>query len=221
MTDCESGCCGSGQKSPDTSDTGCGQKSGHEMKHVHSECHDNCHTDDDENGVTCLALVKETGTEISLFDANGDVQSFAFKGDVRKLCFSSHGQDADDLLTPCFDEGGYHGTPDEGCFCGLDEPHLHAHIHDLKTCDDNRPKNGNLEAELLSLARLTLLPVPGSVDANDSSNNESTELLKVPESDCMPTQCNSRDYARHMSGADSDKPLRMKRMHKVQVRYAW
>ena len=60
----------------------------------------------DDEGALCLAVVGANGTDISLIDASGNVRGFSYKGDIRKLCFSSHGQDADDLLTPCFDEDG-------------------------------------------------------------------------------------------------------------------
>jgi hypothetical protein len=120
-------------------------------------------------------------------------------------------------LTPCFDDEGNHGTPDEGCFCGVETPHLHAHMHDPKSCDDDRPKNGNMETELMNLARLTLYPT----EEPDDVNNPSAEsLYHIPVSEHMPKQCNSKDYTRHVSGEDSDTPrapLRRRRMHKVQV----
>lgn len=247
-TSCESGCCGGDKeghgnrlafadscsapckssektkKSKTAScDSGCGgDKEGYNNhSDVAGSCSAPCkssektrhfseYEEDEEDCVTCLAVIRESGTEISLFDASGHVRSFKHNGDIRKLCFSSHGQDADDLLTPCFDEDGNHGTPDEGCFCGEEAPHIHAHLHDPKTCDDNGPKNGNLEKELMNLARLTLYL---SEDLEDS-------LYNIPVSEHMPKQCNSKEYIRHLSGADSDTPphpVRRQRMHKVKV----
>jgi hypothetical protein len=200
----------------------------HSHSHNHTEAghHDNCEIDDDEEeGVTCLAVVRETGTEISLFDAQGQVRSFSHKGDIRKLCFSSHGQDTDDLLTPCFDDDGNHGIPDEGCFCGVETPHLHAHLHDPKTCDDEESalnKEGTMEAELMKLARLTLHPTDdGEFETDNTKDQSEARLYNIPLSEHMPKQCNSQAFTRHMSGADSDvppAPFRKRTMHKVKVR---
>jgi hypothetical protein len=197
---------------------------GHSHDHSHEEqseeskqmarSHDGSHEKDEEEdgGVLCLAVVRESGADISLFDASGDVRSFSYKGDIRKLCFSSHGQQADDLLTPCFDDAGNHGAPEEGCFCGVETPHLHAHVHDPNTCNDDIPDT--TEANLMTLAQLTLHPT-------EESKNSS--LFQIPVSERMPKECNSKDFGQHLStGGDSlHAPLEKRRMHKVKVSYIW
>ena len=239
MSTCETGCCGT--KVEDSSppaveaggcSTGCcdskesdaDQEHDHDHKEEHEEhseepkqmthSHDHSHEIDDEEdgGVLCLAVVRESGADISLFDASGEVRSFSYKGDIHKLCFSSHGQQADDLLTPCFDDAGNHGSPDEGCFCGVETPHLHAHVHDPKTCNDD--SSNTAEVDLMKLARMTLHPT-------EESKNSS--LFQIPVSERLPKECNSKDFEHHLtSGEDSrHAPLKNRRMHKVKVSYIW
>jgi hypothetical protein len=175
---------------------------------AHSYEHSHEIDEEEDGGVLCLAVVRESGADISLFDASGDVRSFSYKGDIRNLCFSSHGQQADDLLTPCFDDAGNHGTPEEGCFCGVETPHLHAHVHDPKTC--NEDSNDTAEVDLMKLARMTLHPT-------EESKNSS--LFQIPVSERLPKECNSKDVVHHLStGGDSlHAPLKKRRMHKVKV----
>lgn len=178
----------------------------HNGEHHHHHDHGEC---EEEEGVICLAVVREDGTDISLFDASGNVRSFSFKGDIRKLCFSSHGQNADDLLTPCFDEAGNHGIPQDACFCGVETAHLHAHIHDPRTCDDET-NCGNVD--LMKLARLTLFPTDGRKDYIPTAN----VMLEIPVSEVMPKECNSR-LLRQMSNSSMESLG--KRMHRVRVSY--
>ena len=198
---------------------------GHSHEHPHEEhseepkqvaqSHEHSHEIDEyeeDGGVLCLAVVRESGADISLFDASGEVRSFSYKGDIRNLCFSSHGQQADDLLTPCFDDAGNHGSPEEGCFCGVETPHLHAHVHDPKTCNEDSPSTA--EVDLMKLARMTLHPT-------EESKNSS--LFQIPVSERLPKECNSKEFVHHLSaGGDSRHvPLKKRRMHKVKVSDIW
>jgi hypothetical protein len=119
----------------------------------------------------CLGLVSTSGNDVAIFDVSGNLEYFSYnKADSkgRRLCFSSHALDADDLLTPCFDDEGYHGIPDESCFCGIGTPHIHAHIHDPKMCGDVDGEDidnscNEKEEKLMFLARLTLHPVDNDI----------------------------------------------------------
>ena len=172
----------------------------------------------DDEGALCLAVVGANGTDISLIDASGNVRGFSYKGAIDKLCFSSHGQDADDLLTPCFDEDGNHGIPDESCFCGVETPHLHAHVHNPKTCSDGKAK-ATEDPDLMKLAKLTLFPTDDQED--DFVPDQDRKLLQIPESEHMPKACNAKDLSRHISDAGTDRSdasLQNRRIHKVKVR---
>jgi hypothetical protein len=109
------------------------------------------------------------------------------------------------LLTPCFDDAGNHGAPEEGCFCGVETPHLHAHVHDPKTC--NEDSLNTVEADLMKLARMTLHPTEESVNSS---------LFQIPISERLPKECNSKDF-----GDSLHAPLQKRRMHKVKVSYIW
>jgi hypothetical protein len=151
---------------------------------------------DDGNVITCIGLISSTGNEISIFDARGNLQSFSYTGGGNNtisdysLCFSTHGHNnADDLLTPCFDQEGLHGDPEETCFCGIDTPHLHAHIHDPKNCGQatNSVGGGSLESQLMLLARLILHPIP--------TTKVQLLILHDDEYPSKPFQCcNANDY---------------------------
>ena len=100
-----------------------------------------------------VVIVRENGVAVDVYDVTGKVKSFIARdmnvsdgdgGTAKKVCFSSHKQNVDEFLTHCFDENGVHGVPEEGCFCGVDTPHLHAHVHDDKACQENGPKVANL-----------------------------------------------------------------------------
>lgn len=165
----------------------------------------------------CLAVVRENGADVVLFDAVGVPRSFTYSGDAGKLCFSTHGNGmVDDLLTPCFDEDGMHGVPDESCFCGVDTPHLHAHLRDPKTCkdDDDKKKNAQGESDLQYLAQLTLHPTD---DDGDFSADEAERLVNLAVSAQLPKQCNSKEFSRQMSERGlTRQSLGRRRMHKIQ-----
>ena len=179
------------------------------------------------SSVLCLAVVREEHSDVVVFDAKGEPKAFSFKGNSgsggAKLCFSTHGHDADDFLTPCFDEEGNHGEPEESCFCGIDEPHLHAHWHDPNFCVDKEEDGGGgcqagkkktsalkTEDALMKLAKLTLEP---------EEDGEGMPLLSIPVSDHMPNQCNGNELFSSLndSGHGESALRNRRRMHKVQV----
>jgi hypothetical protein len=186
----------------------------------------------EQDDVQCLAIVPEDGKTIAILDASGSVRSFAYKGgrssskggggNVRNLCFSSHGTDTatDDLLTPCFDHEGNHGMPDEGCFCGVDIPHLHAHLYDPKLCNNNNnekgPKKSNMassESNLITLASLTLLPVNDKTGGGDSEDR----FLQIPVSEHMPSECKSKDLLLSHRSRSNETKIQNRRMYPVKV----
>ena len=124
-----------------------------------------------------VALIHEDGISVDVMDVKGKLIQYSIReNDLRalkggnhqkvvRLCFSSHGMGnvADELLTPCFDEDGEHGEPEESCWCGEDDPHIHAHIYDPSICNDIGsscskyiPKK---TIDLSFLAKVTLYPV--------------------------------------------------------------
>lgn len=139
----------------------------------------------------CLAVVRENGTEVVMYDASGIPRVFSYQGDTRNLCFSSHGATvADDLLTPCLDEGGNHGEPEENCFCGIDTPHLHAHVYNPMLCGATHVA---IDSEKIGfLASQTLLP----------SAEDAHSQLHIADSESMPSVCNSARVRPALSSAD-------------------
>eukprot|EP00566_Odontella_aurita_P003386 CAMPEP_0113583338 /NCGR_PEP_ID=MMETSP0015_2-20120614/32457_1 /TAXON_ID=2838 /ORGANISM="Odontella" /LENGTH=1507 /DNA_ID=CAMNT_0000488195 /DNA_START=371 /DNA_END=4894 /DNA_ORIENTATION=- /assembly_acc=CAM_ASM_000160 len=224
----------------------------------------------DSGDVLCLAVVRESGREVDVFDARGQARSFSFAdhakdvdgagncvgggasahnhGNVgggwreslhesKKLCFSTHGLggngDVDGLLTPCFDENGEHGEPEEGCFCGVDTPHLHAHVHDPERCNHDVGKASDAggcggvkssgepagaEADLGFLAQLTLHPTDNNEVAPTPPGEELIDigapLLKMPVNASLPKQCNSKEFTRKLSQHGLERTGR--KMYKVQ-----
>ncbi len=176
----------------------------------------------------CLGVVGAKGADIVLFDASGTPRTFSHKGDTRKLCFSTHGIGAD-IFTHCFDEDGIHGTPEEPCYCGLDTPHLHAHVHDPKRCGNNSSgdhfNNNNSNAsyhgpdhssdDFASLGLVTLHPVEPLLE----ENGEYKQLVRIPISAELPNQCNSSEMSRHMMahGIEPTNQVLRRRIHQIQV----
>lgn len=157
----------------------------------------------------CLAIVRENGTDVVLFDAAGKPRTFSYKGSPEKLCFSTHGAiGADDFLTPCLDEDGMHGVPEESCFCGIDVPHIHAHKYDDVKCKEDEEETGcsskkkkkNQEADIGHLASVTLYP-----NTEEDAKTLETEML-LPEFEINvthPHECNSDAISKHMSHGQS------------------
>ena len=96
----------------------------------------------------CIAVVSEDEESLVVFDAAGTPRRYHHrKGlNLRKLCFHVHSgmakNDDDAMLSPCFDENGLHGEPDETCFCGVEDPHIHTHLREecrgLETSKHNK-----------------------------------------------------------------------------------
>ena len=147
-----------------------------------------------------VALIHENGISVDVMDVKGKLIQYsireedllALKGGnhrhpkVVRLCFSSHGMGdiADELLTPCFDENGEHGEPEESCWCGEDDPHIHAHIHDPSICNDTSSscsKNITTKSiDLSFLAKVTLYPVEKAYDEYDDEEDITTKTLSDP-----------------------------------------
>jgi copper chaperone CopZ len=122
-------------------------------------------------------VVQENGTDVVVFDASGKPRTFH---GTQSLCFQTHGNNtAGYLLTPCFDENGNHGDPEEDCFCGIDTPHLHAHAYDPHGCHDDANYAGD---KMSLLASHILHPV----------TEENKSLIQIGVSEFMPNECNAR-----------------------------
>lgn len=208
---------------------------------------------DNSDKALCLAVVRENGTDVVVFDASGIPRAFQFKGDIRttgsekgggggggKLCFSTHGATDDawigDALTPCFDEDGNHGTPDESCFCGVDTPHLHAHIHDPKTCgngddnEDTRTKKSSHAAaddDVGYLASQILHPIQDcnmtvtETESDDDHRHGDEDVLHIGVSERMPKECNSQQQQQPHEKQQQQQQRRKsssfgRRMHRVK-----
>lgn len=185
--------------------------------------HDEDRDHDSENNSkarakNCVALLHENGTDVIVFDAAGTGKVFNTKtvnetastksssSTVRtdQLCFSSHGSDELINLTPCFDENGIHGVRSDLCVCGVDMPHLHAHLKNPNTCS---LKHGSA-LQILDfnvLVSQTLFPVPSVDDGTEldtktgiTSLREKNSLslsLQIPVTLSMPSDCNSKMVA--------------------------
>ena len=194
-------------------ETGCCVEKTVDLSAGHHHHHDDCCTAEttvakpsNDADRLCLAVVRENGSDLLLFDTAGTSQAFRLSDSPVKLCFSTHGYDAAaNLLTPCFDEHGLHGVPDKGCVCGLETPHVHAHVHDPNTCDGC---HSQIE-DISFLLKLTLHPFNG-------------ERFELEESDKLPNHCNSVKLTGHLLNATT--PLHFghgasvlgKRMHQIQ-----
>jgi copper chaperone CopZ len=163
-----------------------------------SNNHNNSNHSNHSGPPLCLAVIRENGTDLVVFDAAGIPKTFRYEGDVRTLCFSSHDNArAEHFLTPCFDDDGNHGGgpgPDSGglglgggggsssaaCFCGIGMPHLHAHVRSPDTCDNRSSHHsGSDDERIAALADQVLLPVDpigsnASVAGTEHSETTST-----------------------------------------------
>mmetsp|Transcript_21033 Transcript_21033/g.34786 ORF Transcript_21033/g.34786 Transcript_21033/m.34786 type:complete len:1305 (-) Transcript_21033:71-3985(-) len=176
----------------------------------HSHHHDHHHNEKEATPSLCLAIVRENGTDVILFDASGKPRTFSYKGNPAQLCFSTHGAvGADDFLTPCLDEDGLHGVPEESCFCGVDTPHIHAHKHDDVKCkeDEKEPSSGcsstkkkksNQETDVSYLASVTLHPTDDSDDDGMTTDETETLLPQFDINENLPHECNSHTISKHM-----------------------
>ena len=141
-------CCSS-HSAEATTPSSCCSHHDHHHDHDHHNNKDNNNKNnnnsDEANEKSCWAIVD--GVNVWLWDVTGASRRFILHhhhdknvmsaaSAFRELCFSSHHGSAvvDDLLTPCLDERGRHGTPAEDCFCGQEDPHLHAHWYHPRDC---------------------------------------------------------------------------------------
>jgi hypothetical protein len=141
---------------------------------------------------------------VDVFDAKGRPRTFRVANARRdlsdcKLCFSTHGagEDIDGMLTPCFDGNGEHDEPDEGCPCGEDEAHLHAHVYNPDICGVDsvgciKGRGGTAARTKATdwrfLSQLTLEP-------DDETENE---RYSMPISESLPKECNSAQLESHL-----------------------
>ena len=203
----------------------------HSDEHSHSHSHDHDHGHAHNNSAqkkqtkieskphdkpNCVAIVRENGF-VDVYDTKGQVKSFTTGADHAKICFSSHGHNVDEFLTPCFDDEGLHGEPDEGCFCGIDTPHLHAHVHNDKTCKDKEgnKSSGGGDGDLTKLAKLTLYPVEADME------QAFVRSQSMPVSDSLPNQCNSKEMKKSLSfgGADATEKYSSSRQNVFKVEH--
>jgi len=173
---------------------------------------------DSKNHLTCLAVIRPDNITVDVFDVKGHSRAFRSKNRIlnnkllsNKLCFSAHGagENIDGMLTYCFDANGEHGEPDEVCFCGEEEPHLHAHIHDPELCGEENCDGGGGTSNSHTmkqkttnwrfLSQLTLHLVDGDEE------NSPKGVASMPITSSMPNQCNSSTLQQHLS----DKGLQL------------
>ncbi len=214
----------------------------HEHSHNHSHGHNHSHNNNLHNHPkpVYVAIIHEQSVDV--YDIKGQIRTFRhtttesssvkirlLQHDMRKICFSSHGNDVDSLLTPCFDQYGCHGLPETGCFCGVDKPHIHAHFRDAKMCDVEGAGISGGSGNVLKLANLTLFPEdnddPYYATTSSKHNEQSTvekkrETFKnkrsnsMPLSASLPIQCNSKEYKKILRDRGVDESIRQE-MFKV------
>jgi Cd2+/Zn2+-exporting ATPase len=156
-----------------------------------------------EESTLCLAVVRENGTDIVLLDATGIPKTFRYEKNISDLCFKPHGSIDGSFLTPCLDEEGKHGVPEESCFCGVETPHMHAHLraaHCDEACDDPA-----------KLATHILHPLVKETEPERS-------LLNIDVSEAMPNECNSQALfdTKSSNGSCQGGGTHRRRMHAVQ-----
>ena len=180
--------------------------------------------------LTCIAIIRQQNSTVDIFDIHGQSRTFSIGGrrnndkrilsssalysseQQRKLCFATHhGTEKqqqmmmiDGILTPCFNGEGQHDEADEGCPCGVDEPHIHAHYHDPKICDMDYNSNNNKDDTVTTgwsfLSQLTLPLVNNNGDNNNMSREKETKngVVTFPLTDSMPNECNSIAINNHL-----------------------
>ena len=157
---------------------------------------------------TCLAVIRPDHASVVVFDSNGQPKSFKQSSSypkknlsMKKLCFSSHGAgpNVDGMLTHCFDAQGIHGMPEESCVCGLEIPHIHAHLHGelcdetvAECCDEKRMNHKKrMMNQWRFLSQITL-----HLDESSDKNDRSVALLPINPS--LPKECNSLAVKSHL-----------------------
>ena len=214
----------------------------HSHSHHHDHHHDDCkeelqnakhnHSNKQQNHLhskpSLIAIVRENGTDVDVYDIHGNVKTFQTK-DLKsghKLCFSTHGKNVDLYLTPCFDNEGVHGEPSETCFCGVTTPHFHAHIrkdscnnNDDSLADGNTDDKGNVS----DLAQITFHPMESFEEYQTSSITTATAATATTmlTSDSLPIMCNSSELKKSLSehGTKASKKYQSSRQQVFKVRH--
>lgn len=183
-----------------SNDKCCGDKSCCETKvqstPSNSDCCSGEGSNSSDNSLKCIAVIHPGESAVDVFDTTGRSKTFRInnnKGNAmtgKKLCFSTHGaaEDIGRLLTPCFEGSGKHAETEDGCPCGIDEQHLHAHVYDPEVCGVDVGTNCVSSAAARSkatdwrfLSRLTF----HLDDTNDA------DISYMPITASMPKVCNS------------------------------
>lgn len=92
-----------------------------------------------------LTAIISSPTTLHVYDSTGAAFVYSLPPSVSspppmsKICFSSHNMDSD-LMTPCFDEDGRHGEPEETCMCGDDE---------VRSCESRSERAGGAKRRCL------------------------------------------------------------------------
>lgn len=163
--------------------------------------------------LTCLAIIRQHNSTVDIFDIHGQSRTFRIGNTnkhnndnekQRKLCFATHGTKnemmIDGILTPCFNGEGQHDEPDEGCPCGVDEPHIHAHYHDPTICDIDHYFNNKADGGCVSNKNnytatgwnfLSQLTLPLLTNDGDNMGEKKKNGVIFPVTDNMPKECNS------------------------------
>ena len=145
---------------------------------------------------------------------NNDVNKHKLSNNKKlELCFSDHDiPHVSDLLTHCLDSDGLHGVPDEECYCGEDEAHLHAHLYNELTCSDDylnlgciSKKQPHQQIDIGCLGSVTLYP-DEHYDCKDEEDCVVCDTTNtIPSSEAFPNECNSLKVKNSTcSGSDND-----------------
>ena len=144
----------------------------------------------------CLAVIHPGESAVDVFDTTGRSKTFRvsnYKGkDIsgKKLCFSTHGaaDDVGGMLTPCFEGSGKLAETEDGCRCGIDTQHLHAHVYDPEVCgvDENGANCSSSAAKSKATDWRFLSQVTLHLD-----DNKEESISYMPITASMPKVCNS------------------------------
>ena len=174
----------------------------------------------DGNSISCLAILSPDNSKLDVFDVKGQSKKFILKHNGRmkkdlsseKVCLATHhgnmasgrNDDIDMLITPCFDKHGVHDEPDEGCPCGEEEPHIHAHVYNPDICgiddccmNDATRKNQQQATNWNFLSQLTYYLEDDGCGKGD--NKKKVGHTHMPINESLPYQCNSGDMVNHLS----------------------
>lgn len=181
-----------------SNDKCCGDKSCCETKVQSTPPKSDCCSGEESNGnnsLKCIAVIHPGESTVDVFDTTGRSKTFRISNNKgndmsgKKLCFSTHGADEDigRFLTPCFEGSGKHAETEDGCPCGVDEQHLHAHVYDPEVCGTDDGTNcvsstaRSKATDWRFLSRLTF----------HLDDNNDADISYMPITASMPKVCNS------------------------------